>query len=224
MLTEKQRALYDYLRQYIEEHEYAPTIIELRDHFGLASNFAIQKRLKTLHQKGYVEFDRSNTARNIRLTGLSGVSAMLSVVGTVTAGVPIEAIEIPEPIEVPRRLLRGSNNFALRVRGDSMLDANIEDGDIIIVKSQPRADHGQIVVATINGAATVKKLDTSGPRIYLQPCNTVRNYPPIPVDPDDDFEIKGIVVGLLRQYGLRSGAPSLSSPGRRPLVAGAWMA
>ena len=201
MLTEKQRALYDYIRRYIEEHEFAPTITELRDYFGLASNFAIQKRLKALQQKGYVEFDRYNTARNIRLAGLSGESVTLSVVGTVTAGVPIEAIEIPEPIEVPRHLLRGSNNFALRVKSDSMLDANIEDGDIIIVKSQPRANHGQIVVATINGEATVKKLDIGGPQIFLQPCNRAQQYQPIPINSDDVFEIKGIVVGLLRQYG-----------------------
>lgn len=201
MLTEKQRALYDYLRRYIEVHEYAPTITELRDHFGLASNFAIQKRLKALEQKGYITFDRSNTARNIRLTGVSGESVTLSVVGTVTAGVPIEAVEIPEPVEVPRHLLRGADNFALRVKGDSMLDANIEDGDIIIVKSQPKANHGQIVVATINGEATVKKLDIGGPQIYLQPCNLAKQYQPIPIHSDDDFEIKGIVVGLLRQYG-----------------------
>ena len=200
MLTRKQRELYNYISEFIQSHQMAPTISEIREAFGLGSNFSIQKKLEILRDRGFISFDRSNTARNIRLTGLVGESTVLSILGLVTAGIPIEAIEIPEPVEVPRYLLKGTNNFALRVRGDSMMDANIEDGDVIIVKPQAKAESGQIVVATINGEATVKKLDLHAGGVVLRPCNSSGQYKPIQVGEDDEFALKGVVVGLLRQY------------------------
>jgi len=200
MLTKKQRSLYEYIARFIQHHQMAPTIAEIREYFGLGSNFSIQKKLDILREKGYVSFDKSNTARNIRLTGLTGETAILNILGQVTAGVPIEAIELPEPVEVPHYLLKGSDNFALRVRGDSMMDANIEDGDVIIVKPQKKAESGQIVVATINGEATVKKLDLHPGGVTLQPCNRSGQYQPIHVKETDEFVLKGVVVGLLRQY------------------------
>lgn len=200
MLTRKQRELYDYISRFIQDHQMAPTIAEIREYFGLGSNFSIQKKLNILREKGYIGFDKSNTARNIRLTGLIGETAVLNILGQVTAGVPIEAIEIPEPVEVPNYLLKGSNNFALRVRGDSMMDANIEDGDVIIVKPQKKAENGQIIVATVNGEATVKKLSLHAKGVTLQPCNRSGQYKPIHIQEDDEFALKGVVVGLLRQY------------------------
>ena len=200
MLTQKQRQLYDYISQFIQGHQMAPTVAEIREYFGLSSNFSIQKKLNILRDKGYIAFERSNTARNIRLTGLVGETAVLNILGLVTAGIPIEAIEVPEPVEVPRYLLKGTNNFALRVRGDSMMDANIEDGDVIIVKPQAQANSGQIVVATINGEATVKKLDLQPEGVILRPCNRSGQYQPIHIAQTDAFALKGVVVGLLRQY------------------------
>ncbi len=200
MLTKKQRELYEYISRFIQSHQMAPTISEIRKFFGLNSNFSIQKKLNILHERGYISFDKSNTARNIRLTGMVGETVVLDILGMVTAGIPIEAIEIPEPVEVPRYLLKGTSNFALRVRGDSMMDANIEDGDVIIVKPQPKAESGQIVVATINGEATVKKLDLHPGGVTLRPCNSSGQYQPIQVADDDEFALKGVVVGLLRQY------------------------
>jgi len=200
MLTKKQRELYEYISRFIQSHQMAPTISEIREFFGLGSNFSIQKKLNILRERGYISFDKSNAARNIRLTGLVGETVVLDILGLVTAGVPIEAIEIPEPVEVPRYLLKGTNNFALRVRGDSMMDANIEDGDVIIVKPQLKAENGQIVVATINGEATVKKLDLHAAGVTLRPCNRSGQYKPIHVQEDDEFVLKGVVVGLLRQY------------------------
>jgi len=200
MLTKKQRELYEFISRFIQEHQMAPTISEIREHFGLGSNFSIQKKLAILAKRGYIEFERGSTARNIRLSGVLGEMAMVNILGHVTAGIPIEAVEVPEPVEVPRYLLKGTNNFALRVRGDSMMDANIEDGDVIIVRPQSKADSGKIVVATINGEATVKKLDLSPPRVVLRPCNSSGQYQPIVIGEDDEFEIKGVVVGLLRQY------------------------
>jgi len=200
VLTQKQRQLYDYISQFIQGHQMAPTVAEIREYFGLSSNFSIQKKLNILRDKGYIAFERSNTARNIRLTGLVGETAVLNILGLVTAGIPIEAIEVPEPVEVPRYLLKGTNNFALRVRGDSMMDANIEDGDVIIVKPQAQANSGQIVVATINGEATVKKLDLQPEGVILRPCNRSGQYQPIHIAQTDAFALKGVVVGLLRQY------------------------
>lgn len=200
MLTKKQRELYDYISQFIQLKQMAPTISEIREHFGLGSNFSIQKKLDILREKGFITLDRSNAARNIRLTGMIGETSIVNILGQVTAGIPIEAIEIPEPVEVPRYLLKGTNNFALRVRGDSMMDANIEDGDVIIVKPQVKADSGQIVVATINGEATVKKLELHAGGVTLRPCNSTGQYKPIHVESDDEFALKGVVVGLLRQY------------------------
>mgnify|MGYP002632810551 FL=1 len=200
MLTKKQRELYEYVSQFIQSHQMAPTISEIREFFGLGSNFSIQKKLNILKERGYISFDKSNAARNIRLTGLVGETVVIDILGMVTAGIPIEAIEIPEPVEVPRYLLKGTNNFALRVRGDSMMDANIEDGDVIIVKPQLKAESGQIVVATINGEATVKKLDLHAAGVTLRPCNRSGQYKPIHVQEDDEFALKGVVVGLLRQY------------------------
>jgi len=200
VLTQKQRQLYDYISQFIQGHQMAPTVAEIREYFGLSSNFSIQKKLNILRDKGYIAFERSNTARNIRLTGLVGETAVLNILGLVTAGIPIEAIEVPEPVEVPRYLLKGTNNFALRVRGDSMMDANIEDGDVIIVKPQAQANSGQIVVATINGEATVKKLDMQPEGVILRPCNRSVQYQPIHIAQTDAFALKGVVVGLLRQY------------------------
>jgi repressor LexA len=200
MLTKKQRELYEYISRFIQSHQMAPTISEIREFFGLGSNFSIQKKLNILRERGYISFDKSNAARNIRLTGMVGETVVLDILGMVTAGIPIEAIEIPEPVEVPRYLLKGTNNFALRVRGDSMMDANIEDGDVIIVKPQLKAENGQIVVATINGEATVKKLDLHAAGVTLRPCNRSGQYKPIHVQEDDEFVLKGVVVGLLRQY------------------------
>lgn len=200
MLTKKQRELYEFVSRFIQTHQMAPTISEIREFFGLGSNFSIQKKLDILRQKGYISFDKSNTARNIRLTGLVGETMVLNILGLVTAGIPIEAIEVPEPVEVPRYLLKGTDNFALKVRGDSMMDANIEDGDVIIVKPQTKAESGQIVVATINGEATVKKLDLRPGSVTLRPCNRSGQYKPIHIEETDDFALKGVVVGLLRQY------------------------
>lgn len=200
MLTKKQRELYEFIANFIQGQQMAPTISEIREYFGLGSNFSIQKKLAILEKRGYIEFDKSGTARNIRLTGLIGDITMVNILGHVTAGIPIEAVEVPEPVEVPSYLLKGTNNFALRVRGDSMMDANIEDGDVIIVKPQEKAENGRIVVATINGEATVKKLDINPANITLRPCNSSGQYKPIVVQENDQFELKGVVVGLLRQY------------------------
>ncbi len=200
VLTPKQKELYDFLREYWNSQGVMPTVREIREHLGLASNFAVQKRLAALQKKGYLGITQSRAARNLRLVGEVGESVLLEVLGVVTAGVPIEALEVPEPVEVPRYLLQGTDNFALRVKGDSMMDANIEDGDIIIVKPQEKAEHGQIVVALINGEATVKKLDLSGERVVLRPCNRSGAYQPLVVGPEDQFELRGVVVGLLRRY------------------------
>ena len=121
---------------------------------------------------------------------------ILPLLGRVAAGRPIEAIATPESVEVPETLLRGDNNFALRVVGDSMVDDGIRDGDIVIVQQQRDAKNGQTVVALVNHEATIKRYFKKGTHIELQPANEAMQ--PIIVHPSDEFHIEGLVIGVIR--------------------------
>lgn len=129
-------------------------------------------------------------------------SVSIPFLGVVAAGTPIEAVEVPESIEVPESFLSNGSNFALRVRGDSMIEEGIREGDILIIMRQTHAENGQTVVALVQGEATVKKFYRQpGEVIELRPANSAMK--PIRVQPDD-VEIVGTVVGLLRHYRHRS--------------------
>jgi repressor LexA len=119
------------------------------------------------------------------------------LLGMVAAGEPIEAVEIPDNVDVPQSLLRGGECFALRVKGDSMIEEGIHDGDIILVRKQERAENGQTVVALIDNEATVKKFYRKGKSIELRAANP--DMEPIMIEADK-LEIKGVVIGLLRSY------------------------
>jgi len=121
----------------------------------------------------------------------------LPLLGLVAAGSPIEAVEVPDRVEVPESLLRGGECFALRVRGDSMIEDGIHDGDIILVKKQETAETGQTVVALIEGEATVKKFYRRGKQVELRPANP--EMKPITVAADK-VKIQGVVIGLMRKY------------------------
>lgn len=123
--------------------------------------------------------------------------AFVSLLGEVAAGRPLEPFEHPEPVEIPASLLRGGENFALRVRGDSMIDDGIHDGDIVIVRRQSTAENGQTVVALVDGEATIKKYYRRGQRVELLPANP--QVPPIVVE-WGDVHIRGVVVGLIRRF------------------------
>ena len=128
-------------------------------------------------------------------------SAPIPFPGVVAAGTPIEAVEVAESIEVPENFLGDGSNFALRVKGDSMIDEGIRDGDILIISKQPHAENGQTVVALVNGESTVKKFYHYGEEIELRPAN--ESMKPIRVAADE-VEVVGVATGLLRNYRQRS--------------------
>jgi repressor LexA len=198
-LTPAQERVYRFVQEYMQQHGRAPSYEEIRSHLGFRSLNAVSKHLKQLEQRGYLQSPWQNRKRAIELLPLrtgAGV-ATIPFLGIVAAGIPIEAIEIPESIEVPENFLGRGNNFALRVRGDSMIDDGIRDGDILIISRQPHAGNGQTVVALVHGEATVKRFYLHGEEIELRPANS--EMEPIHV-PAGNVQIVGTVVGLLRHY------------------------
>jgi repressor LexA len=196
-LTEKQQAVYRYLRRYIETRGTSPTYDEIRRHFGFSSFQSVQKHLAQLERKGYIRIPERNRSRMITLVEHGGRSVVLPMAGLVAAGSPIEAIEQYESVDVPEEMLGSGEYFGLKVRGNSMVDEGIVDGDTIIVQRQQTARNGQTVVALVEGEATVKKFYRRGGGVELRPANAAME--PIFVR-DGDFKIQGVVVGLLRKY------------------------
>ena len=163
----------------------------------LSSLATVHKHLQNLEGKGMIRRNW-NHSRSIELTGRAAIKGgTLQLLGEVAAGVPIEAIENPDTIEVPRQFIGAKESFALRVRGDSMVDEGIRDGDLIIIESRKTADRGQTVVALVNGEATVKGFFPEGEFIRLQPANA--GMSPLRV-PAEQVQLQGVVIGLMRRY------------------------
>jgi repressor LexA len=198
-LTRRQKQLVDFLEQYIEEHGYAPTLSEIGQYFGLSSLATVHKHLKNLEAKGYIQRTHNHSrALEIAGKGANAGAREIALLGQVAAGMPIEAIEGQDTITVPDEFVRRDSTFCLRVKGESMVDEGIRDGDYIIVESRDAANQGETVVALIGGEATVKKFfrEHDG-RVRLQPANPTMD--PIFVD-SGDLHIRGVVVGLMRHY------------------------
>ena len=200
-LTKRQREILTYLASYSEDHGYAPSFEEIASQFNYNSLATVHEHLTNLERKGYIK-RAYNESRGIELmpSEILPRAMSLPLLGTVAAGVPIEAVRTPESIGVPEDLVRRSgNHYVLRVRGNSMIDEQIRDGDFVIVNEKHSADNGEMVIALIDGtSATVKKFyrERDG-RIRLQPANETMN--PIYVH-ENDISIQGIVVGVLRRF------------------------
>jgi repressor LexA len=158
---------------------------------------AVFKHLKQIEERGYLKIPWKNRKRSLELLPLKTGAAAIPFLGVVAAGTPIEAVEVPESIEVPESFLGGGNTFALKVRGDSMIEEGIREGDILIINKQSHAENGQTVVALVHGEATVKKFYPLGAEVELRPANA--RMEPIRVAATE-VEIVGAVVGLLRHY------------------------
>jgi len=199
-LTRKQKAVFDFIDAYLAANGYSPTLEEIGAHFGMASLNAVHKHITTLEQKGFIR-RMTNRARSIQLVPSlveTERAARIPMLGRIAAGRPIEAVENREEIEVPEALLTRGSNFVLQVEGDSMIDEQIKDGDLIIVEQRSTARDGETVVALIDGdRATLKKFYAEGDQIRLQPANPFLK--PIYVDPTR-LQIQGVVVGLMRRY------------------------
>lgn len=198
ILTKRQKELYDFLEAFIDERGYAPTLEEIGGHFQLSSLATVHKHLANLEEKGLIK-RRWNFSRAIELTQSNKPGAVaLKLLGTVAAGKPIEALEGDDTFTVPEELIRRRETFVLRVKGSSMIEDGILDGDYVIVESRASAENGETVVALVNGDATVKKFyREKGGRIRLMPAN--ETMAPI-IARDKDVEIRGVVVAVMRKY------------------------
>lgn len=197
-LTTKQRAVLQFLKDYRREHGMPPSYEEIRREFGFASLNSSRKHLLQLHRKGYIRSPWNNQKRALEIVEREETprAAKLPLLGTVVAGQPLESEEVPESIEVPESLLRRGEHFALRVRGDSMIEDGIHEGDVLVVQSRDTAEAGQTVVALVDGEATVKRFYRKGNMVELRPANA--RYQPVVAEPDS-VKVRGVVVGLVRQ-------------------------
>ncbi len=196
MLTRKQKEVFDYICAYIDEHSVSPTQIEIKEYFGFKSLGSVQDYIKYLVNGGYLKND-PNAVRGLVPADQPEPSVEIPLLGKVAAGIPIEVVEGSETIPVPKTMIRQGTYFALTVSGKSMIEDGILDGDVIIIKKQNTANNGETVVATLDHEATVKRYYKKASTIELHPANS--SMKPIQVL-DVDFQIKGILVGLIRRY------------------------
>jgi repressor LexA len=199
-LTRRQKEILDFLTRHIERKGYAPTIEEIGEHFGLSSLATVHKHLTNLQEKGLIK-RAWNRSRALELvpTEVKVHAVELPLLGRVAAGTPIEAVQSSETIFVPEDMVGRGDTYVLQVKGDSMIDEQIRDGDYVIVENRRSAKDGEMVIALLEGEnVTLKKLYRErGGRVRLQPANS--RVKPIFVD-QEDLRIQGVVIGVLRKY------------------------
>ena len=200
-LTRRQKQIYDFVCEFIEKKGYSPSLEEIGRRFGLSSVATVHKHVSHLVSKGLLR-RAANVNRSIepvpREAAPSG-GELLPLAGAVAAGSPIESIEGGQTLLVPEDMIRrGSETYALRVRGNSMIDEQIRDGDFVIVEKRDQVENGEMVIALLEGeGATLKKLYREEGRVRLQPANP--EVPPIILEAGD-LRIQGVVVGVIRKF------------------------
>ena len=198
-LTRRQREILDYLQEFIQQNGYAPSLEEIGRRFGLSSLATVHKHLSNLQEKGFIR--RSwNRSRSVELvsarTGHRAVD--LPLLGYVAAGAPIEAVASAETIAVPEDLIGRRETYVLRVRGDSMIDEQIRDGDFVVIEDRKTAENGEMVIALLGGTdVTLKKFYRDNGFVRLQPANETMQ--PLVVDASQ-VQVQGVVVGVMRKY------------------------
>jgi SOS regulatory protein LexA len=195
-LTKKQKDVLDFITEYVRENGISPTQKEIQENFGFKSLGSVQDYIKYLTNGGYLVND-SHSVRGLMPATVQQNSEEIPLLGSIAAGTPIEAIENTDMISVPTHMLGRGTHYALRVKGDSMIEEGILSGDIAIIKHQTQADNGQIVVAVVDNETTLKRLYKKSRQIELHPAN--RTMKPIIVK-DRECEIRGLLVGLIRTY------------------------
>ncbi|MEN8183882.1 MAG: transcriptional repressor LexA [Myxococcota bacterium] len=198
-LTRRQHEIYEFVSEFVAEHGYSPSLEEIGERFGLSSVATVHKHVQHLVSKGYLRksWNRSRSLEPVR--GRREATVPLPLLGSVAAGVPIEAIEVRETLDVPRGLVPARGNaYVLRVSGDSMIEDQIRDGDLVVIEQREEARDGETVVALVRGEdVTLKKLRRKGNRVRLIPANSALQ--PIEV-PAADVRIQGVVHALIRRY------------------------
>lgn len=195
-LTKKQKEVLDYITEYVREQGISPTQKEIQSYFGFKSLGSVQDYIKYLTQGGHLLND-SHSVRGLTPASVQQNSEEIPLLGDIAAGVPIEAIENSDFISVPTHMLGRGQYYALKVKGESMIEEGILNGDIAVIKHQSQAVNGQIVVAVIDNETTLKKYFKKAKQIELHPANA--SMSPIIVR-DRECEIRGLLVGLIRTY------------------------
>jgi repressor LexA len=199
-VTTRQKKVLDFIARYIEANDQAPTIAEIGKQFNMSSPASVHRIVSDLEREGMIR-RIPNVSRGIEVVKEAPLrnEDEIPLLGIVAAGQPIEAILGYEAVRVPGDMIGRERTFALRVRGDSMIDEQIRDGDFIVVESRQTAENGQTVVALIDGSdATVKRFHQGRNYVRLEAANP--NYEPIIVKPADRVRIQGIVIGVIRKY------------------------
>jgi repressor LexA len=198
-LTKKQKKILDYITEFIKLNDYAPSYQEIADYFGLVSKATVFEHIRSLEDKGYLRVAQG-VARSIEISSFypKKPALELPLAGLITAGEPIEAIEQNETITVPAELIKDeANSYVLKVKGESMIDEGILDGDFVVVERNYYPKNGDVVVALLdNTYATLKKYFREKKRIRLQPANSAMK--PIFVK---NPAIQGVVKGIFRVFG-----------------------
>lgn len=200
-LTKKQADFLSFLKKYLQERGYPPTVRESMDGLGLSSTSIVKKYFDILERKGYIrrQFHSPRAIEIVDAAARSSEIRSVPIVGRVRAGAPHPAVEdIEGYLSVDKTLCRSSNIFFLRVVGDSMIDAHIQDGDLVLVKPQPVANNGEIVVVLIDDEATVKRFYKKGDTIQLKPEHPTMQ-PIIIKEGQADVQIVGTVAAVIRQ-------------------------
>ncbi|MGK9367568.1 transcriptional repressor LexA [Melioribacter sp. Ez-97] len=203
-ITNRQKEILDFIQDYVDFNGYPPTYREIGKHFNIASTFGVKRHIDALIKKGYLS-NESGASRTLSLIVGSGREKSNSIidipiVGRVAAGAPILAEEnIEGNLSLDKNLVGNRTEcFGLKVRGDSMINAGILEGDLVIIQPQREAQNGDIIVALLHDEATMKRFHVENNKIYLIPEND--NYEPIVVDNPEEFTIIGKVVGVFRSY------------------------
>lgn len=205
-LTERQKEIVDFIRSYRHERGISPTQREICEEFGYSSFGTLQKHIRLLLEKGILERDW-NKRRSLVVAGdgagMPGSGAgrglrEVPLLGAIAAGSPIEVSAEPESMSLPEVLTPRGDSYVLRVKGTSMVDEGIHDGDFVVISRRDTAANGEMVAALVNGEATLKRFfrEADG-RVRLQPAN--EKMAPIFVS-EGDLKVQGIVVGLMRRY------------------------
>jgi repressor LexA len=201
-LTERQLGILNFIKEFQSERGVTPTHREICDHFGFSSYGTVYKHLSLLEKKGLIRRDW-NQKRGVELVEqpeqrepAAGVRE-LPLFGYIAAGRPLEVDVSDETIAVPEHLTTRGENYVLKVRGDSMIDDGIFDGDLVIISRREQAYNGEMVVANVSGEVTLKRIYREGERVRLQPANATMS--PI-YAPARDVAVQGVVVGLMRRF------------------------
>jgi repressor LexA len=202
-LTHKQEQILNFIREFRDQNGYPPTLREIAHHFGISSTFGVKRHLDALVKKGFLNIE-SNASRGIKFVKNSESEdfrneiVRIPVVGRVAAGTPILAMENLEGSIIIDPVLSGKsgNCFALKVKGDSMINAGIFEGDLVIVAPQTNAINDEIIVARIEDEVTVKRFEFKNNKARLLPEN--ESYTPIDITGKESFSVVGKVVGVLR--------------------------